>query len=331
VTTPVPADQLGTFAATVSARDVAGNTGSATCAYTVVKATPTLTTQTANSIPLGGHVADSATLTGGYRPTGTVTFSLFGPDDPQCRAALTTSVATVSGNAAASVPVQATAAGTYNWVAVYSGDVDNNAVSTTCGQEPLVVTPQRLTGRAFGISLSGRLLGKAVTPVRPTPDTGAVDTTVSATVAPHCTAQIAGLTGVQAVCAGVTTDASFPAGSTAHASVAAAVIALGSLPVITIRGLQAVSTTTCAGSSGSVTIGYLKVGTKVVIGTATVIRPNTTLVVGSVKLTLNAQSAVSTPDHGLTVAALRVSINQTGSTSISAVLASAESDIGNCP
>jgi hypothetical protein len=337
VTTPVSAGQLGTFSATVSAQDVAGNVGTATCAYAVAKATPVLTTHTAVSVPLGGQLSDTAALTGGYQPGGTVAFSLYGPQDPDCHSPLTTSTVAVSdgsassGGAASSAAVQATSVGTYNWIASYSGDADNNPVVTTCGQEQVVVTPQQLTGRAVGISLTGRVLGRAVQPVPPTPDTGPVNTTASSSVAPPCVARISGLAGVQAVCASVTTNAAWPATSTAKASIGTVVIALASVPVITVRGVQAGSTTSCAGSVGSVTIGYLKVGTKVVIAKTTVIKANTTLIVGAVKLVLNAQQLITGPDHGLTVDAIRLTVNESGSTTVSAVLASAESDIGNCP
>ncbi|MEA2600038.1 MAG: hypothetical protein QOF89_1030 [Acidobacteriota bacterium] len=33
------------------------------------------------------------------------------------------------------------AAGTYNWAAIYNGDINNNAVTSPSGSEPFTVTP----------------------------------------------------------------------------------------------------------------------------------------------------------------------------------------------
>ena len=97
---------------------------------------PTFST-TASQQPSGGaSLYDTAHLAGGIDPGGTITFTLFGPDDQTCSGApaYTTTVA-VTGNgnyrsAAFVVPVP----GTYRWVATYSGDALNAAVGrTACG------------------------------------------------------------------------------------------------------------------------------------------------------------------------------------------------------
>jgi len=36
------------------------------------------------------------------------------------------------------------AAGTYNWVATYGGNANNESVTSPCGSEPVNVTPQRM-------------------------------------------------------------------------------------------------------------------------------------------------------------------------------------------
>ena len=131
------------------------------------------------------------------------------------------------------------------------------------------------------------------------------------------------------LCANVTTDS--PAGrSTASASVDDTAIAIASVPAITLGAVQSTSTTTCAGSSGATTIAYLKVGSTVVIAQPTAIAPNTTVNVGIVKLVLNEQNAFSTPDAGLTVNAIHVTVNVLGVFTANVVVASSESDIGNC-
>ncbi len=60
--------------------------------------TPVLTTTASPSVAVGGQVTDTAHLSGGTNPTGTVTFALFGPDDASCTGSLAfSSTVTVAG------------------------------------------------------------------------------------------------------------------------------------------------------------------------------------------------------------------------------------------
>ena len=80
----------------------------------------------------------------GYNPTGTITFTLYAPDGTTV---VYTDHVTVSGNGIYSttsgdnpggyIPL---VAGTYQWVASYSGDGNNNAVSSPKGDEPVIAT-----------------------------------------------------------------------------------------------------------------------------------------------------------------------------------------------
>jgi hypothetical protein len=85
-------------------------------------------------VTIGAAISDSATLTGGVSPTGTITFNLYGPNDATCTGAvLYTTTATVNGNATyGPVSFTPTAVGTYRWIASYGGDTNNNAVSGAC-------------------------------------------------------------------------------------------------------------------------------------------------------------------------------------------------------
>ena len=104
-------------------------------------ATPAISTLASPAVPAGGRISDSATLTGGFAPTGTVTFTLYGPGDATCSNALhSTTVPVGAGGVSHSGDVEAGAAGTYNWVATYSGDLNNLPVSSACGSEPVVIT-----------------------------------------------------------------------------------------------------------------------------------------------------------------------------------------------
>ncbi|MDP9074068.1 MAG: hypothetical protein M3N98_07825, partial [Actinomycetota bacterium] len=100
----------------------------------VTAVTPTLTTQASGAVPAGGVLTDNATLAKGVNPTGTIVFQLFGPGTTTCTGApLATSNVTVAGNGPyVSPPFTTTVAGAYRWLASYSGDPGNTAVSAPC-------------------------------------------------------------------------------------------------------------------------------------------------------------------------------------------------------
>ncbi|MGV1046940.1 MAG: beta strand repeat-containing protein [Solirubrobacterales bacterium] len=100
---------------------------------TVAKALPGLAT-TASNATVGGTIADSATLSAGVTPTGSLTFKAFGPNDATCtNAAAFEMTVTVNGNGAyGSTNFTTTAAGSYRWTAAYSGDANNEAASSGC-------------------------------------------------------------------------------------------------------------------------------------------------------------------------------------------------------
>ena len=82
-------------------------------------------------------------MSGGSNPTGTITFSLYGPNDTSCdTTAIYTQTVALSGTTATTLPGFPTvAAGTYRWgTASYAGDANNNAASSGCGAEAVVIT-----------------------------------------------------------------------------------------------------------------------------------------------------------------------------------------------
>jgi hypothetical protein len=102
---------------------------------TVVPATPALTTQASPPITLGGQITDTANLTGGVSPTGTVTFTFFPPADTNCAGppAFTSPPVPVTGPGTyTSAPFTPTVAGTYRTIASYSGNAANAPVTTKC-------------------------------------------------------------------------------------------------------------------------------------------------------------------------------------------------------
>ena len=109
----------------------------------VAAAIPSLVTQATPSASVGQPISDTATLSFGNNPTGTITFRAYGPDDTTCAGAPAFTVdVPVAGNGTytSEPPFIATAPGTYRWVATYNGDVNNSPVSTACGDPAEIST-----------------------------------------------------------------------------------------------------------------------------------------------------------------------------------------------
>ena len=110
---------------------------------TISKASPTAAT-TQNLIP-----NDSFSLSGGSSATGTVDFYLFAPgttcantDTAKALAAFhqqktlaSDAAATTNDGVLANGGYKATAEGTYKWLAVYSGDDNNNGAVSNCVEQ----------------------------------------------------------------------------------------------------------------------------------------------------------------------------------------------------
>src|SRR5438552_2883210 len=103
---------------------------------TINKASPTMTSSATATQTAGGTIQDTATLSGGTSPTCTISFSIYAPNDPRSlHDALPICSATVSGNGSySSSAVTENVAGTYRWIASYSGDTNNNGFTTTCNE-----------------------------------------------------------------------------------------------------------------------------------------------------------------------------------------------------
>jgi uncharacterized repeat protein (TIGR01451 family) len=143
-----------------SSADPNSENDSAVLSTTVVTAAPTLTTQASPSVQTGEAISDMATLSGGAAPTGTITFYVYGPDDSTCGSSPAfSSAATVSGNGQYnSASFFPTAAGTYYFVANYSGDANNKAIASACNEanESVVVTA-RPPSQALNLSTRVRV------------------------------------------------------------------------------------------------------------------------------------------------------------------------------
>jgi uncharacterized repeat protein (TIGR01451 family) len=159
---------------------------------------PTISTNASASVLVGGQIHDTATLAGGFNPTGTITFRLYGPNDATCATtAIFTSIVNVNGNDDyVSSAFTATAAGTYRWVATYSGDANNAVASGSCndGNENVVVTTPNLDvvklvatgGGVFAptsVAVPGDVLNYQIT-VTNSGNGAAIDVPVSDNIAP---------------------------------------------------------------------------------------------------------------------------------------------------
>jgi hypothetical protein len=99
------------------------------------KAQTVLTATAWPAASVGNNIADTAVLNGATSgATGTITFSLYGPDDALC-----TGIPAPAGTRAVtgngwynSNNVAPTAPGIYRWIASYSGDLNNNPAATPC-------------------------------------------------------------------------------------------------------------------------------------------------------------------------------------------------------
>jgi hypothetical protein len=131
---------------------------------------PTLTQRTVGNATVGEQITDTASISGGLAPTGTVRFELFAPTDTGCShgALIISTVAVVGDGSYSSDPFTASALGDYRYTATYSGDGLNAPAATICDDSSSVVTvsplPAPALGRSFTVApVSGTVRVQAVT------------------------------------------------------------------------------------------------------------------------------------------------------------------------
>ena len=147
---------------------VSGGCGDAGENDTVQKASPTIATVASANVNVGGAIWDVATVSGGNNPTGTVTFNLYGPDDATCATSIFTDTKPLVAGVATSASFVANVGGTYRWIASYSGDANNNAVSGACNDEnesvfvnqPQLTILKDVSGNTGGTAINGLPIAK---------------------------------------------------------------------------------------------------------------------------------------------------------------------------
>jgi hypothetical protein len=127
---------------------------------------PTLVTDATSDAPLGGQISDTAFVSGANDPTGSVSFALYGPSDPNCmETPLSTQTLTLTGGEASTEPVTVSTPGTYHWIASYEGDPDNSQVSGSCGAQgessAVSGTGESLSSNATNVTLPAEITDQA--------------------------------------------------------------------------------------------------------------------------------------------------------------------------
>jgi len=121
----------------------------------------TISTQASPAVAIGGSIHDTALLANGVAPTGTITFTLFGPNDATCSGApaFASTVAVAGNGSYNSANFTVAAVGTYRWIAAYSGDAANAASATACNDANESVIISAAGAVATTPALSAWLLG----------------------------------------------------------------------------------------------------------------------------------------------------------------------------
>jgi hypothetical protein len=166
---PVVTSLAGTYRWIASySGDANNNPASGDCndefeSVVVTQASPAISTSASDSVVVGGQITDTAHLTGGFSPTGTITFTLYGPGDTTCATPISTTGKTVAGDGFyTSAPFTTTLAGTYRWIASYSGDANNKAVAGACNDEFESVVVTKAQGTIATVAAGANLVaGKA--------------------------------------------------------------------------------------------------------------------------------------------------------------------------
>ncbi len=186
--------------------------------FNVAKKQPAIVTSANESVTAGETISDSATLSAATSDAGgSITFRAYGPDDDTCAsaAAFTSAALPVSGNGSyGPVSFTATTAGTYHWIATYSGDAKNLPVSGACGadgenDEVTKATPAISTTASASVTVGGSISDVAHVTGGSNP-TGTVDFALYGPGDPTCAGPAIFTSNDRPLSVGSATSASFP-------------------------------------------------------------------------------------------------------------------------
>ena len=147
----------------VDNRSTGSGSGSTTVSFPQLTTTPIPANGNLGSTPV--PLSDTAQISGlvpnkntnpPSNPSGTVTFQLYPPGDPNCAGAAVGGPQTVNlsdparctitpgsflTNCTMASPINVSQAGVWRWTAAYSGDVNNIPISSVCTDEPVPIGP----------------------------------------------------------------------------------------------------------------------------------------------------------------------------------------------
>lgn len=128
---------------------------------TVGKASPGLA-GSASAGSVGTPIHDEATVTGGFSPSGKVTFSVYGPSDTGCSTPLETTAAPIQGGHATSADFLPQQTGDFRWTAAYPGDPNNEPISLACDAANQASTVSKASPTLSGVATSAQV-GQSIT------------------------------------------------------------------------------------------------------------------------------------------------------------------------
>ena len=122
-----------------------------------ISARPTLSFTPAAPVTAGGAISVAATLEEGLDPTGSLTFNLYGPNDPTCEEApVSTSVVGLVNGRATSDQYVTHAPGSYHFSVLYMGDANNAEVYAACYEAGDSIAVG-LVSPAISVAVGGRV------------------------------------------------------------------------------------------------------------------------------------------------------------------------------
>jgi hypothetical protein len=120
--------------------------------------TPKISVSASNTVLIGSSLTASATLSGAYNPGGSILFTLAAPDGSIVHSETIAVTANTTYQTKGYTPPAATLPGTYQWTASYSGDGNNNGVTTKSGAAPqklVAANTPKLTSKPGGTVVAG--------------------------------------------------------------------------------------------------------------------------------------------------------------------------------
>ena len=250
------------------------------------KSSPTIATVASAGGPVGTQIHDTAQVSGGDNPTGTVTFFLYSPSNATCSTNEDGAGAVWSGTFAlgsdgsassAGSPFTTTEIGTYNWIATYSGDADNKGASTACSDESVTIgmDPSSMTTTASAGGSTGTVIHDTATVTGSSDMTGTVTFTLFAPSDATCSGTPIFTSTVALGTNGMATSGNFSGTSIAgtynwmasysgDSHTAGSTSKCGSEPVVIVSsGVQGITT---PGTGSAESLGQIGLGIELLLG-----------------------------------------------------------------